>query len=114
MKREFHAQFPLALQDSVTQGFAIAWLVKQSTRLPARWPDIAQIEDDWARLEILSQAIVTSRKEEARMGTRKMSGGLSPTSPASRPAPGLSGSPSPCASPISARTMWTSTSWTTR
>ena len=76
MKREFHAQFPLALQDSVTQGFAIAWLVKQSTRLPARWPDIAQIEDDWARLEILSQAIITGRKEEARMGTRKMSGGL--------------------------------------
>ena len=76
MKREFYAQFPLALQDSVTQGFAIAWLVKQSTRLPARWPDIAQIEDDWARLEILSQAIITGRKEEARMGTRKMSGGL--------------------------------------
>ena len=29
-----------------------------------------------ARIEILSQAIVTPRKEEARMGTRKMAGGL--------------------------------------
>ena len=76
MKREFHARFPLALQDSVTQGFAIAWLVKRSARLPTRWLDIAQIEDDWARLEILSQAIITGRKEEARMGTRRMSGGL--------------------------------------
>ena len=76
MKREFHAQFPLALKDSVSQGFALAWLVRQSLHLPARWPEIAQIEDDWARLEILSQAIVTGRKEEARMGTRKMGGGL--------------------------------------
>ncbi len=76
MKREFHAQFPLALKDSVSQGFALTWLVRQSSHPPARWPEIAQIEDDWAWLEILSQAIVTGRKEEARMGTRKMSGGL--------------------------------------
>ena len=76
MKREFHAQFPFALYDSLTQGFAIARLVNPRARLPARWPEIAQIEDDWSRLEILSQAIITGRKEEARMGTRKMSGGL--------------------------------------
>ena len=76
MKSEFLAQFPLALQKDSTQRSAIAWLVNQSTRLPARWPEIAQIEDDWARLEILSQAIITGRKEEARMGTRRMSGGL--------------------------------------
>ena len=76
MKHEFHAQFSLALHDSLTQGFAIAWLVKQSTRLPAQWPEITQLKNDWARLEILSQAIITGRKEEARMGTRRMSGGL--------------------------------------
>ena len=76
MKHEFHAQFSFALYDSLTQGFAIAWLVKRSARLPARWPEITQLKDDWARLEILSQAIITGRKEEARMGTRKMSGGL--------------------------------------
>ena len=76
MKREFHAQFHLALKDSVSQGFALAWLVRQNKSLPARWSEIAPIEDDWARLEILSQAIITDRKEEARMGTRKMSGGL--------------------------------------
>ena len=76
MKREFHAQFPLALHDSLTQGFAIAWLVKRGARLPARWTEITQLKDDWARLEILSQAVITGRKEEARMGTRKMSGGI--------------------------------------
>ncbi len=76
MKREFHTQFSFALKDSVTQGFTIAWLVKQSDHLPARWQEIAQVKDDWARLEILSQVIITNRKEEARMGTRKMSGGL--------------------------------------
>jgi len=76
MKHEFHAEFPLALKDSVPQGFAIAWLVKQSTSLPDSWPEIARLKDDWARLEILSQAIITDRKDEARIGTGKMSGGL--------------------------------------
>ena len=76
MKHEFQAQYPFALKDGITQGFAIASLVRRKRRLPAHWKEIAQIDDDWARLEILSQAIVTGRKEEARMGTRKMSGGL--------------------------------------
>ena len=39
MRREFHAQFPFALQDSITQAFAIPWLVGQEKRLPARWRD---------------------------------------------------------------------------
>ncbi len=76
MKREFHAHFPLALKDSVTQGFAISWLVHIKDRLPSQWQEISQIHDDWARIEILSQAIVTERKDEARVGTRKSSSGL--------------------------------------
>ncbi len=75
MRREFHAQFPFALQDSITQAFAIPWLVGQEKRLPARWRDIAMIQDPWVRVNLLAQAIVTGRKEEARIGTRRIEGG---------------------------------------
>lgn len=75
MRHEFHAQFPFALQDSVTQAFAIPWLVDQEERLPARWRDIAIIQDPWVRVNLLAQAIATGRKGEARMGTRRIAGG---------------------------------------
>ncbi len=76
MKREYHAQFPLALQNSTTQGFAIRRLVDPNADEPTRWPAIGGIEDDWARIAILTQAAGTGRKDEARMGSGKMGGGL--------------------------------------
>ena len=76
MKYEFHAELPFALKDGTTQSFAIAYLVGQRERLPARWQEIQHITDDFARILLLAQALVTGRKEEARMGTRRMAGGL--------------------------------------
>ena len=76
MKREFGAQFPLALKGNGTQEFAISWLVHKKERLPSQWREISEIQDDWARIEILAQALCTDRKNEARIGTGKMSGGL--------------------------------------
>ncbi len=76
MKREFHAHYAFALQDSATQAYALDWLVDKSMRLPHGWREISIIKDDFARLEILAQAIVTGYKEQARMGSRKNPTGL--------------------------------------
>jgi len=79
MKREFHAQYAFALQDSTTQAFALDWLVGKSTRTPHRWPEVRELgpgADDFARLMVLTQAIVTGYKDQARMGGRRDPGGL--------------------------------------
>ncbi len=79
MKREFHAQYAFALQDSTTQAFALDWLVGKSTRTPHRWPEVRELgpgADDFARLMVLAQAIVTGYKDQARTGGRKDPGGL--------------------------------------
>ena len=79
MKREFHAQYAFALQDSTIQAFALDWLVGKSTRAPHRWPEIRELgpeSDDFARLLVLAQAIVTGYKDQARVGGRKDPGGL--------------------------------------
>ncbi len=76
MKYEFHAQFPLALQDSATQAFAIEWLVGKSGRLPPRWKELSAIQDPLQRIALLAQAIVTPYKEQARTGTRGDSSGV--------------------------------------
>ena len=79
MKREFHAQYAFALQDSTTQAFALDWLVGKSTRTPQRWPEARELgagADDFARLMVLTQAIVTGYKDQARMGGRRDPGGL--------------------------------------
>ncbi len=75
MKYEFHAEYPFATKDSVTQGFALQWLAGELERLPHRWPDIATITDPAARLNILAQAILTGHQDRARSGTHRKSGG---------------------------------------
>ncbi len=79
MKREFHAQYAFALQDSTTQAFALDWLVGKSTRAPHRWSEVRELgpgADDFARLMVLAQAIITGYKDRARVGGRKDPGGL--------------------------------------
>lgn len=76
MKYEFHAQYPLALQDSVTQAKAIDWLAGKSDRLPPAWRELPTVQDEEARVSLLAQAVTTAYKEQARTGTRREAGGF--------------------------------------
>lgn len=76
MKYEFHAQYPFALQDSIPQAGAMEWLVGKRPSPPHAWPDLTTVRDDYQRIQLLSQAVITAYKEQARMGTRKQAGGL--------------------------------------
>ncbi|MCS7282651.1 MAG: hypothetical protein RMK65_04015, partial [Anaerolineae bacterium] len=75
MVREFFAHYAFALQDEYVQGAAIDYLACQAKQAPGRWPGLADLSDDWARLLVLSQAIATGHREFARMGTRRAPGG---------------------------------------
>jgi len=76
MKYDFHAQYPLASWDSVTQALAIQFLVRKQTQLPAIASSLSElIDDDWERLLILSQATATERKEEAGIGAPRRESG---------------------------------------
>lgn len=75
MKSEFMAQYPFALKDGVAQAFAIDFLVHKQSTPPTRWTEPAEIDDDWMRLMILSQAIASPYKEQARVGLRRDPGG---------------------------------------
>ncbi len=76
MKYDFHTQYPLALWDSVTQAEAINWLVGKSEQPPRARRQLADVQDEIARLELLAQAVGTAYKEQARMGTRKETSGF--------------------------------------
>jgi len=76
MKYEYHAYFAFALKDSTTQAYAIDYLVGKSPKPPLQWKEITFIKDDYARLEILAQALVTGHKESVRTGSRKDPTGL--------------------------------------
>jgi len=79
VKAEFHAHFAFALQDSTTQAFALDWLVDKSPHAPHSWREAREVGfeiDDFARLTILAQAIVTGHKDHARVGGRKDPSGL--------------------------------------
>ncbi len=75
MKYEFHAQYPFAIRKSMAQAFALSWLVGKSEQLPYLWKEIADLEDSFARILVLSQAIATPYKDQARAGSRKQPGG---------------------------------------
>jgi CRISPR-associated protein Cmr2 len=75
VKREFHARFPLALQQDGTLPAAISFLAGRTSDPPEDWRDLAAVTDDHARMEILAQARATGRKNEARLGDRGRSGG---------------------------------------
>ncbi len=77
MKYEFHAQYALALQDGVTQAAAIDFLAHKRKRSqpPRAWPELVEVEEDWARIGLLAQALATSYKDQARVGARRDPGG---------------------------------------
>ncbi|MCD6389839.1 MAG: hypothetical protein J7L69_10550 [Desulfobulbaceae bacterium] len=76
MKHEYQAHFAFALQDSTTRAYTLDWLIGKSTEPPDQRKEMDLVEDDYARLEILAQALVTGHKEQARMGSRKSPSGL--------------------------------------
>jgi len=76
MNCEFHSHYPFALKDGVAQAFAIDFLVRKQPNPPTRWTEPREIEDDWMRLMILSQAVATDYKEQARVGMRRDAGGV--------------------------------------
>jgi CRISPR-associated protein Cmr2 len=65
------AQYPLAFKDSVTQAFSIDFLARKLPNASPRWTEPGEIEDDWMRLMILSQAVATPYKEQARLGMQR-------------------------------------------
>lgn len=76
MKYEFHAHYPLAIKDSVTQAKAIDWLVGRAEQILPTWHEVIEIEDPWQCISLLAQALVTAYKDQARVGTRGQAGGL--------------------------------------
>ena len=75
MKYELMSQYPFFLKDSVTQAFTIDFLVHKQSEPPTRWTETSEIDDDWMRLMLLSQAIASPYKEQARVGMRRDAGG---------------------------------------
>lgn len=75
MKYEFHAHFPFALQDALTQSAAIDFLAGKRTHPPHAWPELPQVEDAGARMTLLAQALVTDYKDQSRVGARNDPGG---------------------------------------
>jgi len=74
-KTEFHAEYALALTGDTAQGPAINWLVGKTRRVPDKWTQIAQIEDEPQRMTVLAQSAVTGKASEAKAGTRRELGG---------------------------------------
>lgn len=74
-KYELHAEYALALQDSVTQTAAIDFLAHKREHLPHSWPALAAVADEWTRMQLLAQTLTTNYKEQARVGARNDPGG---------------------------------------
>lgn len=81
MKYEFHAHFPFALQDSVTRAAATDFLPRKRSHPPQAWPELDQVEDEWERMQLLSQTLLPDEsgqaryKDQARTGARNDPGG---------------------------------------
>lgn len=68
MKREFHAQYNLALQPGHAQQEAIDFLTANVMQPPKTWKDIEEVADPFARVQLMAQAILTHYKNYARVG----------------------------------------------
>ncbi|MFV9690419.1 MAG: hypothetical protein ACNY01_05560 [Desulfobacteria bacterium] len=75
MKHEFHAQYSLSLQPDFAQREGVDFLTGATEQIPEHWRDLGEVADTFARIELLAQAISTSYKDYARVGTYK-NGGL--------------------------------------
>ncbi len=75
MIREFAACYPFFLKEAPVQKEALDFIPRERLDPPRDWPELAQVTDDWARLDILTQAIATKHKEQARVGARRQIGG---------------------------------------
>jgi len=77
MIHDFHARYALPARDQMTQAYAVDYLTGYAETLPEKLPELAEIEDPAARLEVLAQALVSGYKDRARIGQlRGKPGGL--------------------------------------
>jgi CRISPR-associated protein Cmr2 len=75
MKHEFHAQYSLFPQPDFAQREGVDFLTGATEQIPEHWKELGEVNDTFARLELLAQAISTPYKDYARVGTDK-NGGL--------------------------------------
>lgn len=75
MKHEFHAQYSLFLQSDSAQREGVDFLTGATEQIPKHWRELGEVDNTFARIELLAQAISTSYKDYARVGTYK-NGGL--------------------------------------
>ena len=76
MKNEFHAQYSLFLQPDHAQREGVDFLTGATEQIPKHWREIGEVDNTFARIELLAQAISTPYKDYARVGTRDKNGGL--------------------------------------
>ncbi|MBW1946422.1 MAG: hypothetical protein JRI33_00635 [Deltaproteobacteria bacterium] len=76
MKYDFQAHYPLSSMGSITQAKAIDWLVGKDDRFPPGLRELSEVQDQASRISILTQAVGTAYKEQARIGTRGAAGGF--------------------------------------
>lgn len=77
MTYDFHARYALPTRDQMTQAYAVDYLTGYAKEPPEKLPELAEIEDPAARLEVLAQALASGYKDRARIGQlRGKPGGL--------------------------------------
>jgi len=76
MKHEFHAQYSLFLQPDFAQREGVDFLTDAPEQIPEHWKELGEVDNTFARIELLAQAVSTPYKDYARVGTRNKKGGL--------------------------------------
>ena len=76
MKHEFHAQYSLFLQPDFAQREGVDFLTGAPDQVQKYWRELGEVDNAFARIELLAQAISTPYKDYARVGTRDIKGGL--------------------------------------
>ncbi|HJH31734.1 MAG TPA: hypothetical protein C5S50_06060, partial [Methanosarcinaceae archaeon] len=76
MKHEFHAQYSLFLQPDFAQREGVDFLTDAPEQIPEHWKELGEVDNTFARIELLAQAVSTPYKDYARVGTRTQKRGL--------------------------------------
>lgn len=77
MKKEFQANYSLALKPGFVQQESIDYLLEKTGNPPKHWPEISEIKAPFSKLQLLSQAILSTYKDYARTGQRNDGGFIS-------------------------------------
>jgi CRISPR-associated protein Cmr2 len=71
MSHDFHARYRLLDQPPFAQAEAIDFLTGITVQPPSRQPELALIQDEAARIQLLAQAMNSPYKDQARTGSIK-------------------------------------------